>query len=210
MQPVLAAGKGKVQVLQGRVGGGAALCGVRLFLPPQYRTAANAAQRGTATHAALQYLDLARTGSEEGLRRELRRLTECGLLTPEQAACADTGALLRFARSALCRRILAAEVCRREFRFTLLAEAADYFDAPAGEKLLLQGVVDCFIVEDGAITVIDYKTDRVTPDEVPARAAHYAPQLRAYAAALERICALPVRQCLLYFLTPGVEYPLPL
>ena len=173
-------------------------------------TKTNAAQRGTATHAALQHLDLSLAGSEDGLQGELRRLSWRGLLTPEQAACVDTGALLRFARSALCKRILAADDCRREFRFTLLAEAADYFDAPAGEKLLLQGVVDCFIVEDGAITIIDYKTDRVTSDEIPARAVHYAPQLRAYAAALGRICSLPVRQCLLYFLTPGVEYPLPL
>ena len=170
----------------------------------------NAAQRGTATHAALQHLDLALACSEDGMRQELDRLAGLGLLTPEQCACADTGALLRFARSALCKRILAADEYRREFRFTLLAEAADYFDAPAGEKLLLQGVVDCFIVEDGAITVIDYKTDRVTTDEIPERAAHYAPQLRTYAEALGRICALPVRQCLLYFLTPGVEYPLPL
>ena len=68
-----------------------------------------------------------------------------------------------------------------------------------------QGVVDCFFVENGGVTVLDYKTDRLTAAEAPARAERYRGQLRAYARALGRILGLPVRRCALWFLRPGVE-----
>ena len=164
-----------------------------------------AAERGTATHALLQRMDLSLAADGAGVRAELERLRQSGILTPEQAAAADVRAVTRFGKSELCRRLLLAEELRREFRFTLLAEASDYIDgAPEGERLLLQGVVDCFIVENGGITVIDYKTDRVTAGEAPGRAGTYAAQLETYARALERIRGLPVREKLVYFLTPGV------
>jgi ATP-dependent helicase/nuclease subunit A len=163
----------------------------------------DAAERGTATHMLLQYMDLHATATRESILGELQRLTASGHLTAEQAKAVNVGAIMRFGASPLCRRIMSADEVHREFRFTLLSSAGDYFDAADGEQLLLQGVVDCFIVENGKITVIDYKTDRVTQEEVPGRAEHYAPQVRAYARALERICKLPVAQCLVYFLSIG-------
>ena len=166
------------------------------------------AARGTATHALLQHIDLRSAADAGAVRAELERLGSLGILTGEQVRAADAGAVVRFGRSPLCRRILSAQELRREFRFTVLDDASDYFDVPPGERLLLQGVVDCFIVEDGGITVIDYKTDRVSPEEAAGRARAYAPQLDAYARALERIRGLPVREKIVYFLTPGVCFSL--
>ena len=69
--------------------------------------------------------------------------------------------------------------------------------------MLLQGVVDCCFEEDGALVIVDYKTDRIGPDAVPARTDYYASQLRAYAAAMERILGLPAKERLLFFLHGG-------
>ena len=64
--------------------------------------------------------------------------------------------------------------------------------------------MDCYLIEDGAITVIDYKTDALRSSvQAAERAESYRGQLLAYAQALERICGLPVRQCVLYFLSVG-------
>lgn len=163
----------------------------------------DAAERGTATHSLLQYMDFGKAADENSVRSELNRLTRSGHLTPEQAQAVDIHAVIRFGTSPLCRRILSADQVRREFRFTLLVNAKDYFDVCTEDAMLMQGVVDCFIVEKGEITVIDYKTDRISPEEMPARAVHYSSQLRAYARALERICTMPVTGCLLYFLSIG-------
>ncbi|NCC69177.1 MAG: hypothetical protein EOM14_13485, partial [Clostridia bacterium] len=76
------------------------------------------------------------------------------------------------------------------------------------DELLLQGVVDCFIEEDGRLTVIDYKTDSVAAENVPSRAEFYKSQLFAYARALRRITGKPVKECILYFLRPKTAFTL--
>ena len=67
------------------------------------------------------------------------------------------------------------------------------------EKVLLQGVVDCALVEKDGITVIDFKTDFVTEQTLPAVTARYVPQVQTYADALSRIFQLPVKAKALYF-----------
>ena len=168
----------------------------------------SAAKRGTATHAFLQFVDLKKTGSLASLRAEAERLCAEGRLTPEEAAAIDLRSLQRFFASPLGERLRNAEAPRREFRFLLLAQAERYFPeaAGSGDELLLQGVVDCCFAEDGGVTILDYKTDRVTAAEVPLRGERYRPQLETYAGALERIFGLPVKHCILWFLHPGAEY----
>ncbi|MBR0354359.1 MAG: helicase-exonuclease AddAB subunit AddA [Oscillospiraceae bacterium] len=164
------------------------------------------AQRGTATHLVLQYMDFAAAGSLEAVRAEIERLRQKKLLSDKEAAAVDAEAIQKLFASPIGRRMLAAAQIRREFKFSLLVNAEDYFPGAGDEQVLLQGVVDCCIEEDGALTVIDYKTDAVHSEaELAARAAYYAGQLRAYAAALRRIFGKPVREGVLYFLSCGRE-----
>ena len=171
----------------------------------------NAAARGTATHTFLQYVDLAKADSAAGLAAEADRLTAAGRLTSDERAALDLRSVERLFASPLGRRMRAAKKLRREFRFLLLCKASAYVQGVAPEdEILLQGVVDCCFEESGGITVVDYKTDRIDAAEVPARAESYREQLLAYAGALERIFGLPVRQCVLWFLHPGVEHEIAL
>ena len=169
----------------------------------------SAAEKGTATHLFLQHLNLHRAGSTEELCHELDRLTALGRLRPEERAAISPAAVVKLFASPLGKRMREASELWREFRFTLLTEADEFFEeAEPGERLLLQGVVDCWFVENGQITIVDYKTDRVTAGGAPERAEHYRPQLETYAVALQRITGLPVAQKALWFLTPGVEIEL--
>ena len=78
--------------------------------------------------------------------------------------------------------------------------AKEYEPAAASEdEIMLQGVVDCCIEEDGELTVIDFKTDRVSEAMLAERSEKYRPQLEAYSAALERIFEKKVREKILYF-----------
>ena len=167
----------------------------------QERRGLTAAERGTATHLALQYLDffnLDAAGQVEDLRCR-------GLLTDQQAAAVDPKQLLRFLSSPLAEEIRRGEHLLREYRFTLLMDARDYDGAAsAGERMLLQGVVDCCFETAEGLTVVDFKTDHVrTPEEITERAGHYRPQLEAYSRALERVLEKTVVRRVLYFLTPG-------
>lgn len=153
------------------------------------------AERGVAAHLVMQHIDLAKTNTEAEIFAEIARMARMGFLDQHQAAAADPGDILAFFRSDLGQRLLAADHVHREFRFSLLCPATLWYpQAPAGEEILLQGVVDCCIEEAGVLTVIDFKTDaRVEPER-------HTPQLQAYAAAMERIFHKPVRQAALWYL----------
>ena len=159
----------------------------------------SAAERGTAMHLALQFIDLHKCGSRAEIEEELTRLETIGQLTKKQRAAVSAGRLEKFFRSEIGQRLLRAERVWREQRFSLLMKAADCGYA-GEEEILFQGVVDCCMEEEGALTILDYKTDFVTAETIRERAEGYAPQISAYAAAMERILKKPVKETVLYFL----------
>ena len=55
------------------------------------------------------------------------------------------------------------------------------------------------MIEDDGIVVLDFKTDRITDESMPAIVQKYKTQVCAYANALTRIYNRPVRSALLYF-----------
>ncbi len=168
-------------------------------------TKLSAAALGTATHSFMQYVDLDKTESLEDLEGELRRMEEEGLLLPEEAKAVNCKKLLHFFQSSTG-AILRRGKVYREFRFTLLCDAAECFGPEAeGEEVLLQGIIDCLVEEDCRLSIIDYKTDRVSSDEATERAKRYQNQLWAYARSAERIFQKPVKNVLIHFLSPGVS-----
>ena len=163
------------------------------------------AQQGIALHMVMQYLDFARTNTLEEIQEEIARLVARQFITPQQGEAVDGERVLAFFQSPLGQRLVASRQMEREFKFSMLVPAADYYpDAEAGEEVLLQGVVDCWFEEaDGTVTVVDFKTDRVTEHTMEARAREYRPQLEAYSRALSQALGLPVGRCVLWFFALG-------
>ena len=95
----------------------------------------------------------------------------------------------------------------RDFSLVLTdEEGGEYFANGSIDRLVLT-------LEDGvpkAAEVIDFKTDRVTPEEVEARAEHHAPQMQAYRRAVSAMYGLAPEDVALKlaFLTPGVVHEL--
>ena len=54
--------------------------------------------------------------------------------------------------------------------------------------------MDCCFSEPGGLVVVDYKTDRIAPEECESRAGYYRSQIEAYAWAMERITGRPVKK----------------
>jgi len=157
------------------------------------------AQQGSALHLAMQYLDFAKTGSEEELAEEIARLVQEEFLTPLQGRSVDIKHLAAFFRSPLGREMAAAEGLHREFKFSMLAPASDYFPGVEEEQVLLQGVVDSWYDTPQGIVVVDFKSDRVREDTVLQRAREYEPQLNAYSRALGELTGRPVARKVLWF-----------
>ena len=162
------------------------------------------AQKGTALHLVMQYIDFSRCDSVEHIDAEIRRLVEQRFLTPQQGESVEPERILTFFTSPLGQELVGASALRREFKFSLLAPAQRYYPGiGSGEQVLLQGVVDCYFETSEGITVVDFKTDRVHGEKLEERAREYAPQLRAYGDALEEITGKPVRRKVLWFFSEG-------
>ena len=185
-------------------------------LPPRLRSLARprflageqkltGAERGTAIHLALQYLDFSEESDEVGVRAQLEAMRVQRKLTDEQVEAVDVRAIVRFLQSLLAERIRASKQVEREYRFSLLRPVRDFAVVNSDDEVLLQGVVDCFFEEDGELVVVDFKTDRVTSAQLEERAEHYRPQLEAYSMALSRVTGKRVKEKLLYFFSAGEE-----
>ena len=156
---------------------------------------------GTLMHLVLQHLNPV-SGSRPDVESTIRMLVERGQIPANQAHVPNRKVLADFVNSALFERMCRAGRIYRETPFTIQMPAADILrdpSVPANESVVMQGIVDCWFVEDDGIVLVDYKTDR-TMDRVPA----YRRQLSWYAAALEKSVGLPVRERILWFLHHGL------
>ncbi len=168
----------------------------RLRRPDFLSGGLTAAEKGTATHLFMQFASFALCTDESSLRQELERLCAEEFLTRDQVDAIPVSDILHLFRSELGNWLLNKPL-QREFKFSLLVDAAEYGFGAEHEQILLQGVVDCFVLEEDGITILDFKTDRVPNPE------QYRTQLDTYANALSRIYKMPVKKKLLYFFVSG-------
>ena len=155
--------------------------------------------RGTANHLAMQFIRYERCGTVAEVEAEVRRLEMEEFLTPQQAALVDCGKIAAFFATELGRALAESPCVLREFKFSVFEDGTLVDPALTGERIMLQGVVDCCLEESDGLTILDFKTDRVTPATVGNTASRYAPQVKAYGNALGRILKRPVKKLYLYF-----------
>lgn len=160
-------------------------------------------ERGTALHKAVQFSKLEECSTVQGAESEIERLREKHMLSGAEADSVNPGDLTALAQSSLGRRMVSAQEIRHEFKFSVLIPADELLERGGRDELLLQGVVDCIFDEGKGLVVVDFKSDAVTKLTQAAAAKRYAPQLEAYAKAMERIYKRPVIEKLLYFFRTG-------
>ncbi len=163
------------------------------------------AQRGTALHLALQHIRLDHVSDEHDIVLELDRLRQRGILTPEQHQIIEARRLHAFFGSPLGLTLRTAQEVRREFKFSQLISSRDIFASGPEEDLLLQGVIDCYCVSDGRLSLMDYKSDRVGADGLNALVERYRMQLSVYAHVLQAMLDRPVDSAHLYFFSLDID-----
>ena len=158
---------------------------------------------GTAMHTAMQYIHYDCCGDIAGVEAELDRLERSGFLTADRRKALRPREIAAFFATPLGKKMVAGAEHIREFKFSILDDAAHYGEGLEGEQVLLQGVVDCALIEDDGITVLDFKTDRVNVHTVSDAVERYRIQVETYANALRRIYGKPIKASCLYFFSLG-------
>ncbi len=183
---------------------------------PMSPEAERAAAAGTATHIFMQFCDF-ENAERNGVDGEIERLVRCGFIRQSDAELIRRDEAERFFRSEIYGKMKSAKNIWRERRFNLRLPASEFTedaenrDLYSSEEVLVQGVIDCFFEdENGEVSVIDYKTDRLTPYEIShPRAAkekllsRHKTQLGYYGAAVGEMFGAPPKHIYIYSLPLG-------
>ena len=163
-----------------------------------YRRGRGGTNLGRAVHAVLQSIDLL-TG--EGLEDICRAQAEA-----EGIGDAAKDVL------ELSRNALATETVKGLIESVKQGSANYYREVFVSTKLgdrLVEGFIDLLIDAPDGITIVDYKTDRLTTKQVQELGPEYEVQLGLYAWAVEETTGKPVREATLLFLRPQEERRFP-
>ena len=138
--------------------------------------AEESAKRGIATHLFMQFCDLENL-KKKGAKIELNRLLEYGFISAEDGERVRIFEIEKFTHSSLFEEMLSAKKIHRELRFNVRLPASEFTKdedrrlALRDREILVQGVIDCIIErKDGSLALYDYKTDRLTREELADRA----------------------------------------
>ena len=161
-----------------------------------------AADHGTAVHTVLRYLHLECCDTPDSIRREVDQMVDKRLLTRDEADSVEIEKIFMFFQTELGKKVRQCKVLR-EFKFSILEDASLHQEGMNQEKILLQGVVDCALLEEDGITIVDFKTDRVSEQTLGELTLRYQEQVRAYARAVSKIFGKPIKASYLYFFNIG-------
>ena len=133
-------------------------------------------------------------------------------LSPEEYGLLNQEKLKKFLDSPLGKLFAKAykeNTLYREQHFMQEVEYEKLFPEDGGdnvEKVILQGIIDAFIMEEEGIILVDYKTDRVKDGEELRN--RYQKQIDLYSEALEQILGKKVKRRVLYSFSLGEEVDL--
>ncbi len=155
---------------------------------------------GTLVHAALERMAF---DGKDPVETWCRELAPLHLNRSVEQGAGEAGVLLqRFQNSPRHEQLRTARQVHREVEFLL--PWAVQSEQASGDYL--QGYLDCLVQdENGAWTVLDYKTNRVDAEGVTQAAEEYRLQLYVYAMAVEHVQGQPPASLAIHFLRPQAE-----
>lgn len=156
---------------------------------------------GDSYHHALAFYDYS---------KDISQLSD--YLSPEEYGLLNQEKLKKFLDSPLGKLFAKAykeNTLYREQHFMQEVEYEKLFPEDGGdnvEKVILQGIIDAFIMEEDGIILVDYKTDRVKDGEELRN--RYQKQIDLYSEALEQILGKKIKRRVLYSFSLGEEVDL--
>ena len=166
----------------------------------------SSAEKGTITHYVIQHIDEKKTDALSDVEEQIDSMVKKGIISIEQRSVVDAESIFKFFSSDIGVRLKNSLKVEREYDFYMLADYKDIdqnADTEFGDKVILQGISDCFFYEDDGVVLIDFKTDRVSNETADKRAEAYRMQMEYYEKGLSEILDRRVKEKYLYFLNCG-------
>ncbi len=168
------------------------------------------AKRGTLMHLFMEYAVKNKCLSRDALENLLNMMIEKGKISEDESKLVSVGKAAAFMEKPIAKRMFAAAekgqlFLENPFVYGIKACELKPELYQSDEKILIQGVIDAFFIEDDEIVILDYKTDRVLDGDILAEM--YEKQMELYAEALCSILKKRIKDVILYSfsLEKGIE-----
>lgn len=160
------------------------------------------ATRGTAYHRVMELLPFGQMKCLQDVEQYLDDMVGRKQMTLESRRLVDAADIWGFLQSDLGKRMsLAQEDGRlhKEQQFVMGIPAREMGAGDSDELIVIQGIIDAYLEEEGGLVVMDYKTDQVRSGEMLVE--HYKKQLDYYQYALEQMTGKTVKEKIIYSIT---------
>lgn len=177
--------------------------------------ALSSSETGILLHSVFQYIDfsaLPLNPEEKDIVSELDKLVRFKMIREDRLKYLMPfhGAIAKFAASDLCRRMIKAEEMQghgpfREIPFSITVPVS------GNDFYLVQGMIDCWFIEDGKAVLIDYKSDRIEGDHTEKEKVlreRYGIQMDYYARAIEAAGKLEVKEKRIWLIPEAISFGL--
>lgn len=165
---------------------------------PQFMgTGKSPTDRGNALHKVMQKFVPEENMNLNSVKEKIEAMVRNGSITLEEAELAEGEKILAFYETELGKRVIQSGNAVREAPFETDIPLSLFEEfSEREEKILLQGIIDCYFEENSEIILIDYKSDFYnSTEEVREK---YENQLNWYAYAIEKITGKKVFEKYLY------------
>lgn len=154
------------------------------------------AETGTNAHLILQNLDFSR---KDQLEKQVSEMVSNGILTQEQVNKVELNRLQNTLKNEIFEWGETVEIYK-EKGFIVNVPAKEVFETESNLSVLIQGIIDLLVIDNGVALIIDYKYSKLTKESLKIK---YKKQLDLYAYAVEKVLKIPVKQKVLVNILSG-------
>lgn len=165
-------------------------------------SALEGSDRGTAYHRVLELLPFHELHGLADVQEALRALWQQHRISEQTYQSVDALEIWTFLESNLGKRMQKAQEegrLHKEQQFVMGIPARELHVADSDELVIVQGIIDAYMEEAGALVLIDYKTDKIRSPRILAE--RYRRQLDYYERALYQMTGRPIKEKIIYSLT---------
>ena len=175
----------------------------------QEKTALSSTEKGNIIHFIFEIIDIDKLKTAENLKSEIdnqiREFIDKKMLKQEEVDNIDINYIYNFFNSKIGKKLLNSKKIYRELPFNLALKAKDITSKwiDSEEEILVQGIIDLtFETEDGAMILVDYKTNHYNnEDEKKELLKGFEVQLNYYKKAISTLLNKKVKHSYIYFLS---------
>ncbi|MBN2260430.1 MAG: helicase-exonuclease AddAB subunit AddA [Clostridiales bacterium] len=159
----------------------------------------NAAQTGIEIHRIMQMVKLDQLNDYLTFNKQVEEMIRRNLISKEIYEKYDLNKIYNFFESELGKRMIKSINVKREEPFIINVEIEE-IDGMIGEgNMLIQGIIDCYFIENDEVVLIDFKSDNVNEDNYQKSLLQYTKQLRYYSLAIESLLGKKVKEKIIHF-----------